>query len=67
MSESKRKGYATIEQQMAANKRWGEKNRQHRTYLSKRSTSRSFINKDATAEDLEELKMLIKKRENEFC
>lgn len=45
--------------QEKASKKWAEKNREHRTYLSKRSTARSFINKNATKEDLLELKKLI--------
>ncbi len=34
--------------QEKANKKWAENNREHRTYLSKRSTARSFINKNET-------------------
>lgn len=48
--------------QQKADKKWAEKNREHRTYLSKRSTARSFINKNATHEDLLELKQLIENR-----
>lgn len=43
-----------------ANKKWAEKNREHRNYLSKRSAARSFINNNATHEDLLELENLIK-------
>lgn len=43
-----------------ADKKWAEKNREHRNYLSKRSTARSFINNNATHEDLLELENLIK-------
>lgn len=46
-----------------AQKRWNEKNRSHRSYISKRGTARSFIRKDATEEDLAELKELIALRE----
>lgn len=45
--------------QEKANKKWVESNRAHRTYLSKRSTARSFINKNAKKEDLLELQNLI--------
>ncbi|VTS15008.1 Uncharacterised protein [Streptococcus pseudoporcinus] len=45
--------------QQKADKKWAEKNREHRNYLSKRSTARSFINNNATKEDLIELKQLI--------
>ncbi|WP_125153078.1 hypothetical protein [Clostridium rectalis] len=49
--------------QTQANKKWYEKNKEHAKYLNKRSHSRSFIKKFATKEDLEELKQLIKERE----
>ena len=45
------------------NKRWTEKNRDHKSYLSSRSSARSFIRNKATKEDLEELKQLISERE----
>lgn len=48
--------------QQKADKKWAEKNREHRNYLSKRSTARSFINNNATYEDLLELKQLIENR-----
>ena len=46
--------------QQRANKRWNERNREHRNYLTKRSTSRGFIRNHATQEDLLELQELIK-------
>ena len=49
-----------------ADQRWIKKNREHRTYLSQRSTSRSFIRNKATAEDLEELELLIQDRKKEL-
>lgn len=49
-----------------ADAKWSEKNREHRTYLSARSTARSFIRNKATAEDLAELKKIITERENEL-
>jgi hypothetical protein len=49
--------------QTEANKRWQEKNRERSRYLRNRSTARSFIRKQATNEDLEELKQLIQERE----
>lgn len=61
--EVKRKGYATKEAQAAADKRWREKNKEHRNYLTYRGTARSFIRNKATKEDLEELKQLISERE----
>lgn len=51
-----------LSSQQKADKKWAEKNREHRTYLSKRSTARSFINNNATHEDLLELKQLIENR-----
>lgn len=47
-----------------ADKKWIEKNREHRRYLSARSAARSFIRNRATLEDLEELNRLIEAREN---
>ena len=48
--------------QQKANKRWNERNREHRNYLTKRSTSRGFIRNHATQEDLRELQELIQER-----
>ena len=49
--------------QTEANKRWAEKNREYKKYLSYRTMARSFIKKLATDEDIEELKQLISERE----
>ena len=48
--------------QQRANKKWNERNREHRNYLTKRSTSRGFIRNNATKDDLLELQELIKER-----
>lgn len=45
------------------NKAWENKNKEYSSYLKSRSSARSFIRKKATLEDLEELKTLIKERE----
>lgn len=45
-----------------ADAKWNEENKAHRTYLTKRSTSRSFIRNNATKADLEELLQLINER-----
>lgn len=45
-----------------ADAKWNEENRAHRAYLSRRSTSRSFIRNLATRADLEELQQLINER-----
>ena len=52
--------------QQRANKKWNAKNREHRNYLTKRSTSRGFIRKHATQEDLLELQELIKESFKKF-
>ena len=52
----------TENKQTEANKRWAEKNREHARYLRNRSAARSFIKKQATEEDLEELENLIANR-----
>ena len=48
--------------QQRANKKWNEKNREYRNYLTKRSTSRGFIRNHATKDDLRELQELIQER-----
>ena len=60
--KKKRRGYATKEAQAAADKRWAERNREHKNYLSRRSNARGFIQNLATTEDLEELKERIEKK-----
>ena len=50
------------ESQKRAQKKYDEKNREKRTYLSQRSTSRGFIRNKATLDDLEELEELITAR-----
>ena len=62
----KRKGYATQEGQAEANKRYRDKNKEHRNYLSSRGAARSFINNKATIDDLTELESLIQKRKDEL-
>lgn len=54
---------AVSESQKKANKSYREKNPKKNQYLSYRSTARGFINNHATLEDLEDLKLLISKRE----
>lgn len=53
---------AEVNKQTEANKRWQDKNKEHAKYLSNRSRSRSFIRKQATDEDLDELEQLINRR-----
>ena len=52
--------------QQKANKKWNARNREHRNYLTKRSTSRGFIRNHATQEDLLELQELIRKNLKKF-
>lgn len=52
--------------QTEANKRWQEKNRERTRYLTRRSTARNFIKKDAAYEDLDELEILITERRKEL-
>ncbi len=49
--------------QVERNKKWQEKNKEHSKYLRYRSSARSFIKNNATLDDLQELKELIKLRE----
>lgn len=56
--EKKRKAVYNPE----ADRRWKEKNREHRNYLTGRGAARSFIRNKATCEDLLELKALIEER-----
>lgn len=62
--DEKRKGYKTQEQQNEANKRWIEKNKEHKNYLSRRSNARGFIRTMASEEDLIELSKLINEKLN---
>ena len=50
-----------------AQKRWNEKNKERRSYLSSRSSARSFIRNKATIEDLQELRAMIDARESELA
>ena len=50
---------AVTAKQTEYNKKWQEKNRERTKYLRNRSTSRSFIRNQATAEDIKELEQLI--------
>lgn len=53
---------AVSESQKKANQKWAEQNKEHRNYLSKRSSARSFIRNHATVDDLDELEELIKEK-----
>ena len=60
--EKKRKAVYNRE----ADKRWNEKNKEHRNYLSTRSTARSFIKNRAKLEDLDELETLIQEKRKQL-
>lgn len=47
-----------------ADKKWTERNKEHKGYLKYRLKAHTFIKNKATLEDLEELKQLIKERES---
>lgn len=52
--------------QTKATKKWNKNNREHRNYLSKRSSARSFIRNHATMNDLNELEKIIKEKKEEL-
>lgn len=52
--------------QTEANKKWQKQNRERARYLRNRSTARSFIRKQATNEDLDELEQLIDERRKQL-
>lgn len=49
-----------------ANAKWDQENKERKRYIVKKSTARSFIKNDATAEDLDELQALIEARRAEM-
>ena len=51
------------EAQIRASRKWELKNKSRRQYINRRSTARNFIKKEATKEDIDELKDLLKNRE----
>lgn len=56
----------TSDAQLRATKNWQSKNKEHANYLKSRSSTRSFIKKKATLEDLAELEIVIKQRKMEI-
>ena len=59
-------GNIVMDAQQKATKKWNKQNREHRNYLSKRSSARSFIRNHATGSDLNELETLITERRDEL-
>ena len=54
------------EAQKRASRKWERKNKSRRQYINRRSTARNFIKKEATKEDIDELKDLLKNRKKEW-
>ena len=54
------------EAQKRANKRWDERNRERKRYISYRSQAKGFIRKHSTLDDLELLEDLIADRRKEL-
>ena len=49
-----------------ADRRWAERNKEHRNYLNRRSNARGFIRTLAKKEDLDELAKLIDEKKREY-
>lgn len=67
--KKKRKGYKTIEQQMAATKRYLENNPKAKELQKKsvaKSQAKKYINEYATIEELKEIEQLIEERKKSF-
>lgn len=60
--EEKRKSNYYPENQ----KRWVAKNRMKRNYISRKSTAKNFILKEATSEDLQQLNEYLQQRKKEL-
>lgn len=54
------------EAQKRASRKWDHKNKSRRQYINRKSTARNFIKKEATKEDIDELKDLLKNRKKEW-
>ena len=52
--------------QRRASEKWDRENKDRKQYINKRSVTRNFIKKLATKDDVDELKILLKKREKEL-
>lgn len=56
----------TSDAQIKASRNWEQKNKEKAKIGSYKRTARLFINKHSRLDDLEELKILIKKREEDL-
>ena len=54
----------TSESQLKAQKRWDEKNREKKTYNSKKATAKNFILKVAEADDLDAIEDWLQEAKN---
>ena len=54
------------EAQKRASRKWDHKNKSRRQYINRRSTTRNFIKKEATSEDLDEFQTLLRNRRKEL-
>lgn len=52
------------EAQKRATKKWDIKNKTRKQYLNRRSVTKNFILKEATTEDLEQIKKYIEQRQH---
>lgn len=52
------------EAQKRATKKWDTKNKTRKQYLNRRSITKNFILKEATTEDLEQIKKYIEQRQH---
>ncbi|MED4130107.1 hypothetical protein [Shouchella miscanthi] len=55
-----------MSKQTEANKKWQDQNRERARYLRNRSTTRSFLKKQATEEDIIELEKLLDERRRQL-
>jgi len=54
------------EAQKRASRKWDHKNKSRRQYINRRSAARNFIKKEATKDDIDELKDLLTNRKKEW-
>lgn len=59
-------GYKTSEARRRANQKWDQNNRERKRYIVARSTTKSFISKKATHEDLLKVKAMVDEKLKEF-
>lgn len=65
-SQPNLKGLLFMPSQKDYDLKWANNNRDHRRYLSRRSSARTFIRRYASEQDLKDLQSLIRERKNEL-